>query len=316
MQNLTIIIPHYNTPNLLSKLLNSIPAIDDIQVIVIDDNSTREVEIYQQLLYEYPHVTFLSNDKNKNSAGACRNIGIKHAKGRWILFADADDYFADGFYDVVSAFFDSKYDRICFPPTSIDLDTGETANRHIYFEKLIYNYIDDKNRKHELKLKYNFLSPWSQLISYECIIKHNISFSETLVANDLMFATKLGHHATTTTADNIIYITTLGKHSLTTTINETNILTRLNEAISRYSFLKSELGRKDFNLLDPALGYTLVSAIRNKYPPKLVFRIFAQLKKNKVRVIRRAYFNPSYLLGEIRVHSKKHEKSYYIYDKR
>ena len=36
-QNLSIIIPHYNTPDLLGKLIDSIPDTDDIQIIVVDD---------------------------------------------------------------------------------------------------------------------------------------------------------------------------------------------------------------------------------------------------------------------------------------
>ncbi|MBQ5474281.1 MAG: glycosyltransferase, partial [Lachnospiraceae bacterium] len=36
----SIIIPHYNIPDLLMRCLKSIPVSEDIQVIVVDDNST------------------------------------------------------------------------------------------------------------------------------------------------------------------------------------------------------------------------------------------------------------------------------------
>ena len=36
---LTIIIPHYNSPKLLDKLLDSIPEREELEVIVVDDNS-------------------------------------------------------------------------------------------------------------------------------------------------------------------------------------------------------------------------------------------------------------------------------------
>ena len=35
----SIIIPHYNNPELLMRCLKSIPVSEDIQVIVVDDNS-------------------------------------------------------------------------------------------------------------------------------------------------------------------------------------------------------------------------------------------------------------------------------------
>ena len=39
MINFSFIIPHKNTPDLLQKCLDSIPRRDDVQIIVVDDNS-------------------------------------------------------------------------------------------------------------------------------------------------------------------------------------------------------------------------------------------------------------------------------------
>ena len=38
--NYSIIIPHYNVPNLLLRCVRSIPVREDIQVIVVDDCSS------------------------------------------------------------------------------------------------------------------------------------------------------------------------------------------------------------------------------------------------------------------------------------
>lgn len=43
-RNLSIIIPHYNTPDLLEKLIRSIPVDKDIQIVVVDDNSSMGLE--------------------------------------------------------------------------------------------------------------------------------------------------------------------------------------------------------------------------------------------------------------------------------
>ena len=43
--NYSIIIPHKNTPNLLQQCLDSIPYRDDIQIIVVDDNSEDKTNI-------------------------------------------------------------------------------------------------------------------------------------------------------------------------------------------------------------------------------------------------------------------------------
>lgn len=49
MIRLSIVIPHYNTPDLLQKLLDSIPVDEGIQVIVVDDKSDRDLNIYERV---------------------------------------------------------------------------------------------------------------------------------------------------------------------------------------------------------------------------------------------------------------------------
>ena len=93
-QKLSIIIPHYNRPHYLRTLLLSIPHLEEIQVIVVDDKSTEYQQEYECLKKEFSdrNIEFYDNDEVK-SAGTCRNIGLRHAAGDWLLFADSDDYF-------------------------------------------------------------------------------------------------------------------------------------------------------------------------------------------------------------------------------
>lgn len=49
----SIIIPHYNIPDLLMRCLKSIPVSEDIQVIVVDDNSA-DADTY---LDRYPELS-------------------------------------------------------------------------------------------------------------------------------------------------------------------------------------------------------------------------------------------------------------------
>lgn len=62
MINYSIIIPHKNIPHLLVRCLDSIPQKDDVQIIVIDDNSNiteqNEVSLYA-LPEKYPYVEFI-----------------------------------------------------------------------------------------------------------------------------------------------------------------------------------------------------------------------------------------------------------------
>ena len=87
----SIIIPHYNCPDLLTRCLDSIPVREDIQVLVIDDCSPgadKYKELYPAL--SRPYLEFY-NTPFGGSAGRARNIGLDHAKGKWIVCVDADD---------------------------------------------------------------------------------------------------------------------------------------------------------------------------------------------------------------------------------
>ena len=98
----SIIIAHYDIPDLLMRCLKSIPVSEDIQVIVVDDNSP-DADTYLERYPELsrPYLEFIRAQKN-GGAGYARNIGLDHAKGKWLLFADADDFFVGNMYDNTS----------------------------------------------------------------------------------------------------------------------------------------------------------------------------------------------------------------------
>lgn len=86
MKNYSVIISHKDIPELLQRCLNSIPQREDIEVIIIDDGS-KAVPV---LTREDAELVALSEN---GGAGHARNIGLQHAKGNWVLFIDADDFF-------------------------------------------------------------------------------------------------------------------------------------------------------------------------------------------------------------------------------
>ena len=185
--NYSIIIPHKNIPNLLQKCLDSIPVRDDVQVIVVDDNSDPAIVDFNHfpgLNQKNVEVYFTKKGKG---AGYARNEGMKHAKGKWLVFADADDRFNDCLNDAMDQYIDCDYDVVFFKATSasysdiIDTSGAEHVN----------NSIDDYLAgKHE-NLLYKVTCPWSKFISREFINANKIKFSETIWSNDVIFVTKV-----------------------------------------------------------------------------------------------------------------------------
>lgn len=85
----SIVIPHRNTPDLLQRLIDSIPMREDIEIIVVDDNSDKD----KKAAISRSDVRTIYIDKeHSRGAGRARNVGMDAAKGKWLLFADADEH--------------------------------------------------------------------------------------------------------------------------------------------------------------------------------------------------------------------------------
>src|SRR5699024_4128600 len=148
---ISIIIPHYNSWLKLEELLNTIPHNPCFEIIVVDDKSDNLNKMGEMEL-SFPDVLFLKNDLNNKGAGVARNIGLKHATGKWLLFADADDRFTPNLIDKIQQFIQSEYDIIYFRPSSFNDKTGEITKRHAQYERLVNNYLKNPSMTNELDL--------------------------------------------------------------------------------------------------------------------------------------------------------------------
>ena len=93
----SIVIPVYNAINTIEKCLNSILGQDfmEIEVICVDDGSedgTRE--LLTQVAEKDERLVILLNDNNVGTF-ATRKRGVFAANGRYIMFADDDDWYLD-----------------------------------------------------------------------------------------------------------------------------------------------------------------------------------------------------------------------------
>ena len=95
MQNecrLSIITINYNGLKDTCELIDSIPFNDDMEVIVVD-NASKEDEA-NIISERFSQVRVIRSDKNLGFAGG-NNLGIKEAKGKYILLINNDTYFKD-----------------------------------------------------------------------------------------------------------------------------------------------------------------------------------------------------------------------------
>ena len=248
---LSIIIPHHNTPRLLQRCIDSIPSTGGIQTIIVDDNSDPALVDFENFMGKDRKDFEVYFTKEGRGGGYARNVGLQHAKGEWLLFADSDDFFTEGFYDVVSNYFATDADMVMFKADSVDSDTLEPSNRSENINNRIDECLAGKITAKEASIRVQ--SPWCRLVRRSFVEKNGIRFDEVMACNDTMFTTKCTCLADKVeVSPEVIYTVTYRQGSLwdSRKKNPKNYLTRLEVQIQRNKYVK----KFGFNTL-PIIGY-------------------------------------------------------------
>lgn len=226
-KNFTIIIPHKNNPDLLQRCVNSIPERDDVQIIVIDDNSDEDKRpSINRIDIE---VIILDADQAKG-AGRARNVGLEQANGKWLLFADSDDYYKEGFLEILDKYVDSSFNVIYFSYEHRDGKTNEILppqDFHRFFEE----YDGSKLSKDQVRFHHNV--PWTKMVLRDYLRKNDIIFEETPNGNDILFSMKVGYYTENITViKQPLYVYVRNENSIITTKeNAMSALCRLTHLI-------------------------------------------------------------------------------------
>lgn len=112
---ISVIIPSYNAGTSLSLTLDSILAqdidIDTVEVLIVNDGSTDNTldiaNLYNGVL---PNIKII--DKSNGGVSSARNTGIKNAKGKFVMFLDADDTISPNALSSIVNFFEVHQEEI------------------------------------------------------------------------------------------------------------------------------------------------------------------------------------------------------------
>lgn len=100
MSKVSVIIPTYNMAEYVCQAIDSVLAqtYDDFEIIVVNDGSTDNTE---EVLKKYESNKKIKIINQSNKGLACsRNAGIKHSKGEYIAWLDADDIWRKDFLEI------------------------------------------------------------------------------------------------------------------------------------------------------------------------------------------------------------------------
>lgn len=114
--SVSVIVPAYDVAVSLGRCLDSIflQDVSDLQVIVVNDGSTDSTP---EVAKRYgDRLTYL--EQANQGQGAARNTGLRAARGTYVAFLDADDYWLPGFLKTCIDFLQQQ-------PEAIAVSTGQ-----------------------------------------------------------------------------------------------------------------------------------------------------------------------------------------------
>ena len=94
MATLSAIIPCFNNGYLLSEMIECVisQSYEDWELIIVDDKSMdNTLEIINKYIIKDNRIRLYVRDREPKGSVTCRNIGLMHSTGKYIIHLDADD---------------------------------------------------------------------------------------------------------------------------------------------------------------------------------------------------------------------------------
>jgi glycosyltransferase involved in cell wall biosynthesis len=195
----SVIIPHRDRFELLSKLVCSIPTRNDVEILVIDDASDAQTRLkIAQLESRRRHMRLVrAQAGGARGAGWARNVGMGLAIGHYLLFADSDDAFnPDAFavFDEVTA--RDEYDFIVFKAASRNPHGGHSSRTdYTNFLVDVASRLEKSARAKTKEILSKLDPPWAKLVRRALVTGHGIRFDEIHYSNDVLFNLRVLIHA-------------------------------------------------------------------------------------------------------------------------
>lgn len=252
---ISVILPCYNSEKYIEKCIESIlnQTYQNTEIIIVDDGSTdHTLKILEKYKKENNKISIIK--KKNTGVSDSRNIGIKEAKGKYIMFVDSDDFLE---LDAIEKLY------LNIKNNKVNIVRGRYKRIRLK-EQFIEDKISIYNGKSKNKIIYNILSGnipcyvWLLIINKEILLKYDIKFDKNLkIMEDTLFYVQLLEKEDIYFCDDIIYNYVENVNSATGNIK--NTLITYKEMLYAEKKILEEL--KKNNLLDDKLKEVAIKKI-------------------------------------------------------
>lgn len=188
--DLTVVIPVFNSSDLLRRTLDSVLALRGFRfnVLLVDDGSTDDsLEVMRE--YEVRHDNVHVFAQGNRGAGRARNSVIPLCSGRYTYFLDADDIVDARALAAAVRKADADSSDLLFTKYRIDyVDEGRT--RGVFDADLaVWDRLPhaSSNAERQRLVAQLINYPWNRIIRTSLLHDANMFFGATVVHNDVLF---------------------------------------------------------------------------------------------------------------------------------
>ena len=186
---ISLIIPVYNTEKYLAGCIESLlqQTFKDFEMILVDDGSK---DGSGQICDEYAQKDNRIRVIHKQNGGVskARNTGIDAAKGRYVLFCDADDYAEPQWCEILYKHIQEHPKSWCFCGCHcVDANGEYTEKNCVLHKEPVFETLSMNNYKEVYETNYSSLL-WNRIFDLSVIRANNIRFDERMsVSEDVLF---------------------------------------------------------------------------------------------------------------------------------
>jgi glycosyltransferase involved in cell wall biosynthesis len=170
----SIIVTTHNSENYIARTIKCLErqTYRNYEIIFVDDASTdKTIRILKSK--KFNSAQFIVNKKNFGGPAKGRNLGIDTARGKWIVFLDADDFWKKNILEIVNYTIRNGSHHHVFSTREISIDFKNKKRKKLNF----YDY--KSNYYYNMLIYGNQLSPSSTFVSLEYIKKNNLYFNQS-----------------------------------------------------------------------------------------------------------------------------------------
>lgn len=190
----SFIVPIYNVANYLNKCIESLECQQGVEyeVILVDDGSTDQSgKMCDDFCKKYSNIKVIH--KRNGGLSEARNVGIKMAKGEYILFVDGDDYIASNSLKKIEeiVFKCNKPDIICLELIKFFENSEKIIEMKDGIDENIYNLKDSSLYEYLACLPKYPASACTKAIKRELFLHCDLYFIQGILSEDLEWCIRL-----------------------------------------------------------------------------------------------------------------------------